>query len=50
MTRQTLMMLAVAATLLGFIVLFFESSDDCSAKGGATVMAFPIGFVCVAKL
>lgn len=50
MTRQLLVAIAISATMLGVIVLFMEASDDCSAKGGATVMAFPIGLVCVARL
>lgn len=50
MTRQLLVAIAISATMLGFIVLFFESSEDCSAKGGAIVPAFPLGLVCVARL
>lgn len=50
MSRLLLLELAIAATILGAIVLFFESDGDCSARGGASVMAFPIGIVCVAKL
>lgn len=50
MTRQLLVAIAISATMLGFIVLFMEASDDCSTKQGAMVRAFPLGLVCVAKL
>ena len=51
MSRLLLLELAVAATILGLMVAFFESAEpDCSGRGGVNVMTFPIGIACVAKL